>query len=165
MNILITGGSGFIGNHTVQIGRSVGHEITNLDISDNSDISENIVNVDWSEFGLRNYDAVIHLAALVNVPESFDDPSRYHEVNVEATRRLFMSCVESGIKKVIFSSSAAVYSTLEIPIILLLLPIQIRKYWVRDMLEISHHLLPNLRFFVFSMFTVRVKNTNPDIHQ
>lgn len=115
MKILITGGSGFIGTHTVEIGRSVGHEITNLDISGNSDISESIVNIDWSELGLQNYDAVIHLAALVSVPESFNDPSRYHEVNVEATRRLFMSCVESGIKKVIFSSSAAVYSTLENP--------------------------------------------------
>ena len=111
MRILVTGGSGFIGSHTVNLARSKLWDAQSLDLDAGSEIQVDIVDVDWTELELSRFDAVIHLAARISVPESFEIPDEYFEVNVEATKRLFSACVESGVPKVIFSSSAAVYGS------------------------------------------------------
>ena len=111
LRILVTGGSGFIGSNVVGLARSRSWDVENLDISPNSDINSDIRDIDWESIDLSRFDAVIHLAALISVPESFENPERYFQVNVEATERLFFHCVKNAVPKVIFSSSAAVYGS------------------------------------------------------
>ncbi len=111
LRILVTGGSGFIGSEVVNLVRKRLGDVENLDINPNSEITADITNVDWDLIDLSRFDAVIHLAAMISVPESFEIPERYFQVNVEATERLFTSCVKNSVPKVIFSSSAAVYGS------------------------------------------------------
>ncbi|MGH7980380.1 MAG: NAD-dependent epimerase/dehydratase family protein, partial [Limisphaerales bacterium] len=58
---------------------------------------------------LRDIDFVFHLAAMVSVPESVEKPVVCHEINVVATRTLLEEAVRAGVRKIIFSSSAAIY--------------------------------------------------------
>ena len=109
MHILVTGGSGFIGSKTISLAKSENIDALNLDIKKDASIRADISEYNWGELDLSRFDAVIHLAALISVPESFDIPEKYAEVNVEATKRLFSACVEQGVPRVIFASSAAVY--------------------------------------------------------
>lgn len=111
MAILVTGGSGFIGSNTVSLAISENIEALNLDIKKDSSIRADISEFNWDAFDLSRFDAVIHLAARISVPESFEIPEKYLEVNVEATRRLFSACVKQGVPRVIFASSAAVYGS------------------------------------------------------
>ena len=111
MQILITGGSGFIGSHSVSAAHSMGISTQTIDLVDGSDYKEDISEIDWNDFHLTEFDAVIHLAALISVPESFSIPEKYNEVNVESTERIFSACADQGVKRVIFASSAAVYGS------------------------------------------------------
>ena len=113
MKILITGGSGFIGSHTISYAKTLDWEIHSIDLSTDSDYVSDIRHFDWKSIGLSDFDAVIHLAARISVPESFEIPETYREVNVAATEGLFSACVEAGVPRVIFSSSAAVYGSSE----------------------------------------------------
>ena len=54
-------------------------------------------------------DYVFHLAALASVPKSVEEPMPYHETNINATVRLLIAAKNNGVKKVVFSSSSAVY--------------------------------------------------------
>jgi UDP-glucose 4-epimerase len=60
---------------------------------------------------VHDVDAVIHLAAIVSVPFSLENPGLTYDVNVEGTRGLLGSCVRSGVKKFIFVSSCSVYGS------------------------------------------------------
>lgn len=111
MRALITGGSGFIGRNTVPIGISKSIDIVTIDAAEGSLIKADISKVNWDAFDLSEFDAVIHLAAMISVPESFAIPDRYEEVNVNATDRLFSACANQGVSRVIFASSAAVYGS------------------------------------------------------
>lgn len=97
MNILVTGSSGFIGRHVVRVAKSRGHLVTELDRKNNHDIN-NI-----SEYVFTKYDAVIHLAASIDITESFEDPWKYTKDNLYALEKL------NRAKRVVFASSAAVY--------------------------------------------------------
>lgn len=109
MKILITGGSGFIGSHSTSVAKSQGIHVETIDLVGESDYKVDISKIDWESFNLSEFDSVIHLAALISVPESFEITEDYIEVNVMATERLFSACVDQGVKRVIFASSAAVY--------------------------------------------------------
>ena len=111
MKVLITGGSGFIGRVTAAVGISKNIDIVTLDAEEGSLIKADISEVNWNDFDLSVFDAVIHLAAMISVPESFEIPDRYDEVNVNATDRLFSACAHQGVSRVIFASSAAVYGS------------------------------------------------------
>jgi len=54
-------------------------------------------------------DAVVHLAAMVGVRPSMEDPDLYREVNVEGTRKVLEACRQAGVRSVIFASSSSVY--------------------------------------------------------
>ena len=120
ISILVTGAGGFIGKNLLKRLNQSGYDVDGLDISKSGcTFIEDITDIDWGTIELESYDAVIHLAAKVSVPESFDLPELYHCVNVTSTEKLFQKCVEKNIKNVIFASSAAVYgnSTQEIKIV------------------------------------------------
>ncbi len=110
---LVTGGSGFFGQHLIQVLRSHGCAVKSLDILPPSERCDGVeyVTVDVrSEQALRAHfqagDIVIHNAALVPLAH---DPKGFWEVNVEGTRNVLKVALEKGIKKVVFISSSSVY--------------------------------------------------------
>lgn len=130
MKILVTGGTGYIGSHTVVELLTEGHEVTILDNLSNSDervvdrieaitkVRPGFVNGDIRDketldriFTDTAYDAVIHFAGLKAVGESVQKPLMYYENNIAGTLNLLKSMGENGCKNIIFSSSATVYGT------------------------------------------------------
>ena len=128
MNILVTGGAGYIGSHTclelLETGLDV-HVLDNLSNSSQEPLRriEEITGkrlgfskVDLRDmesvravFRERNYGAVIHLAGLKAVGESVEVPLEYYENNVVGSLNLCRAMAESGTRNIVFSSSATVY--------------------------------------------------------
>jgi UDP-glucose 4-epimerase len=119
-SILVTGGAGYIGSHTVrQLGEMSEHVVTLDNLS--KGFREHVLNGNFVEGDtadrelvsnlLRDYkvETVIHFAAHTIVPESVADPLKYYRNNTCATRNLLECCVEAGVKHFVFSSTAAVY--------------------------------------------------------
>ena len=121
MKILVTGGAGYIGSHMVLALLDAGHEPVILDnfstgharlVPDTVEVVRgNVGDASVTEPLLENgnFDAVAHFAASIVVPESVADPIKYYLNNTISTARLIASCVEHGITRFIFSSTAAVY--------------------------------------------------------
>lgn len=125
MNILITGGAGFIGSNTADYYYKLGHEVYILDDFSSGKIEninfinkENIFNIDIQDYNeveriIKKYkfDIIIHLAAVVSVVDTVNDPLTSNEVNINATLKLLEINKKhnDNIKKIIFASSAAVY--------------------------------------------------------
>jgi UDP-glucose 4-epimerase len=118
--ILVTGGAGYIGSHTVLQLRQRGHKVVVLDnlytgfrqaVLDTPLIVGNVGDRELVGQVLREHgiQTVMHFAAHTIVPESVSDPLKYYGNNTCATRNLLQSCVEGGVKHFVFSSTAAVY--------------------------------------------------------
>ena len=121
MKVLVTGGAGYIGSHTVkQLGESGKFDITVLDNLStgfkDSVLFGKLVVGDLSDFGFvenflatEKFDAIIHFAASIVVPESVTNPLKYYLNNTANTSNLIKAAVNSGVKYFVFSSTAAVY--------------------------------------------------------
>lgn len=128
MNILVTGGTGYIGSHTTVELLNDGHTVTIIDNLINSSVEviskiEKITGKhikftggDLREeelldkvFASEKFDAVIHFAGLKAVGESVDKPLDYYDNNLISSIQLLHSMSRHGIKKLVFSSSATVY--------------------------------------------------------
>ena len=119
MRVLVTGGAGYIGSTAVDILLSQGYEISVLDdcSTGHADsvpagidfITGSILNHDDLTKALHGCDAVMHFAGKSLVGESVKQPDLYRKVNVEGTRALLDAMHKSGVKKLVFSSSAATY--------------------------------------------------------
>jgi len=128
MNILLTGGLGFIGSHTAVVLAQQGHEVVILDNLCNSqiDVLANLEKITGKKLAFYEADvrdkkivgqvlaehqieAVIHFAGLKSVSESALDPVKYYDNNVGGTISLIEAMQELKINKLIFSSSATVY--------------------------------------------------------
>jgi len=118
--ILVTGGAGYIGSHTVLQLRQRGHNVVVLDnlytgfrqaVLDTPLVVGNVGDRELVGKVLKEHDVetVMHFAAHTIVPESVSDPLKYYGNNTCATRSLLQSCVEGGVKHFVFSSTAAVY--------------------------------------------------------
>jgi len=119
--ILVTGGAGYIGSHTVLAFRQAGYRVIVLD--DLSTGSRRAVPDDVIFFAgdagnqatttdlLRRYGVatVVHFAGSIVVPESVSNPLKYYRNNTEVSRSLIAACVDAGVKTLVFSSTAAVY--------------------------------------------------------
>jgi UDP-glucose 4-epimerase len=121
LNILVTGGAGYIGSHAVLALQDAGHQavvVDNLvtgfrwaipgivpfhegDIADSELISRIISN--------HKIDAVMHFAGSVVVPESVENPLKYYHNNTAKSRSLIDSVIAGGVRHMIFSSTAATY--------------------------------------------------------
>jgi UDP-glucose 4-epimerase len=128
LKVLVTGGAGFIGSHTVDGLLGGGFDVVVLDDL-RSGCLENLskhvgdgcfrfVRGDVTDSRLvrdliSDLDAVLHLAALVSVPESFKDPVLTNDVNVGGTLNLLRACVDFGVKRFVYASSCAVYGEAE----------------------------------------------------
>lgn len=120
MNILVTGGAGYIGSHVVIELLDSGYDVTVLDdlslgFEENVDrraelIEGNILNEKDLEAALSTQpDAVIHLGAWKAAGESMINPEKYTYNNIIATLKLLMAMSEAGVSRIVFSSTAAVY--------------------------------------------------------
>ena len=128
MNILLTGGTGYIGSHTAVVLSQAGHEVVLLDNFCNSSpsvlerlekilgkalpcIEADVREAEVVEKVLREYkiDAVIHFAGLKAVGESNEKPIEYYANNVQGTISLLQAMSAVGVKTLVFSSSATVY--------------------------------------------------------
>jgi UDP-glucose 4-epimerase len=120
MNILLTGGNGYLGSH-LAYSLPASCKLTILDIPllninstlrpDTKRLDKSILDYDFLSqlFHQNQFDVVIHLAAKKNVQESLNFPILYENVNAEATSRIASLSATHGVKKFIFASSAAVY--------------------------------------------------------
>ena len=121
MKILITGGAGFIGSHTVKELISRGHDVVvfdDLSIGKREYIPKEVefIKGDITKYKdlqmvPKDIEGVIHLAAKISVAESFDKPELYEKVNVIGTINLLKLIPKTNVKNLVFSSSAAVYGS------------------------------------------------------
>lgn len=127
-HVLVTGGCGYIGSHTVVELLGAGHQVTILDNLCNSSplVLDRIACISGTrpsfiEADVRDesaltdvfhrgaFDAVIHFAGLKSVGESVAEPQRYYDNNVTGSLTLFRVMDAAGVRQLVFSSSATVY--------------------------------------------------------
>lgn len=133
MHILVTGGAGYIGSHTVVELLAAGHEVVVVDNFVNSTreaikrveaISGRSIKVYEADlcdaeavgklFDENIFDAVIHFAGLKAVGESVSQPLRYYQNNLVSTLVLCRTMTTHNVRKLVFSSSATVYGLTEV---------------------------------------------------
>ena len=131
MKILVLGGAGYIGSHTVYELIDAGEEVVIIDNLETGHIEAVHPQAKFYKGDLRDkdfvdsvldqekdIDAVIHFAANSLVGESMVDPLKYYDNNLCGTKTMVQSLVEHGIDKIVFSSTAATYGEPEkVPIV------------------------------------------------
>ena len=127
MKIIVTGGAGFVGSHLVELLVKKKHFpiiVDNLNSGLYSNIKHFVdakkakfIKSDIRDFKkimqLPKVDAVIHLAAIASVVESINNPIFVNDVNVNGTLNILEFCRKKKIKKLVFTSSAAIYGNYE----------------------------------------------------
>ena len=177
MRVLVTGGAGYIGSHAARELARGGHEVR---------VFDNLVNghsflcrgLDFVQGDLRDakslaaavagVDAIMHFAALASVGESVEHPRRYFQNNVEGTLRLLDAALDAGIKKFIFSSTAAVYGNPEVVPIredsprVPINPYGVSKLLIENALE-AYSRAYGLRFIAFRYFNAAGADASGEI--
>lgn len=128
MNIFVTGGAGYIGSATAEALVKAGHAVTVFDslvtghraavptgaefihasLDDTHALAEALTS--------KKYDAVMHFAAFIEAGESMKDPGRFFRNNFSNSLQLMETAVRAGIRKFVFSSTAAVYQSSDEPL-------------------------------------------------
>ncbi|MDE3206120.1 MAG: UDP-glucose 4-epimerase GalE [Acidobacteriota bacterium] len=122
MPVLVTGGAGYIGSHTVRQLRQRGEDVVVLDtlefghrdaVADTPLVVGDVADADLvaDTISQHHIDAVIHFAAYKAAGESFENPGRYFSNNVAGSGRLIEAAYRSGVRRFVFSSTCAVYGT------------------------------------------------------
>ena len=134
--ILVTGGAGYIGSHTVVEVLEAGYEVVVYDnLTNSSPVSlERVTQITGKQvtfvegdirdkaalnslFSVHAFDAVIHFAGLKAVGESVEQPLKYYKNNVYGSLQLLEVMTEHNVKTIVFSSSATVYGNpVELPL-------------------------------------------------
>lgn len=121
MKLLVTGGAGYIGSHIVLQAQAAGHTCTVVDDLSTGlrervdcelislDIASASAEAELQNLLARGFDAVIHLAAKKQVGESVEKPELYYKDNIGGLANLLLAMRATQTKKLVFSSSAAVY--------------------------------------------------------
>lgn len=124
MNILVTGGAGFIGSHLADALLAKGHAVTIIDNLSSGTTEFLPSEAEFIEADIRSrealrflagrrFDVIYHEAAQTMVPASIDDPYHDADENIMGLLSLLEAARAGGVKKIIFSSSAAVYGDSE----------------------------------------------------
>ena len=122
MRVLVTGGAGYIGSHTVKVLRERGDQVVVLDTLEHGHRAAigktPLIIGSTHDQGLvkevildRKIEAVIHFAAYKAAGESMTAPAKYFDNNVNGTLRLLQAVRQEGVKYFVFSSTAALYGT------------------------------------------------------
>lgn len=121
MNVLVTGGAGYIGSHAVRALRLAGHRVVVLDNLSRGHRQAAPDDVPFHHLDLRETTAiaallrdhaiqcVMHFAALTYVGESVQQPLRYYANNTAGALSILRACHEAGVHRFVFSSTAAIY--------------------------------------------------------
>lgn len=119
MRILVTGGAGFIGSHIVEYFQDKAEVVVldtlrtghrhNLESLAHTFIDGSVTNRDSVRMAMHNMDYVFHLAAMISVPESMYRPIECVEINTVGTLIVLEEAARAKVKKLCFSSSAAIY--------------------------------------------------------
>ena len=120
MKVLITGGAGYIGSHVVKALGKLGHEITVYDnlstghkdaVTFGKLVVGDLADVEKLEklFAAEKFEAVLHFAGSIVVPESVANPLKYYSNNTLNSYQLIKLCLKYNCKNFIFSSTAATY--------------------------------------------------------
>jgi UDP-glucose 4-epimerase len=128
MNILVTGGAGYIGSATADALLKAGHQVTVYDslvtghraavpdgakfieanLSDSYTLAETLTE--------QNFDAVMHFAAFIEAGESMKDPGRFYKNNFTNSVALMETAVRAGVKRFVLSSTAAIFKSSDEPL-------------------------------------------------
>ena len=126
MNILVTGGAGYIGSHIIEL--LVKKKTNKVIVLDNlstgykflinkkskffkGDINnKKLINKLINKF---NIDTIVHLAASLNVSEAQKNKKKYYKNNITGTNNLLLSCINTTVKNIIFSSSCSIYGNIK----------------------------------------------------
>jgi UDP-glucose 4-epimerase len=128
MNILVTGGAGYIGSATAEALLKAGHSVTvydslvtghkqavpdgavfvQADLSDSHALAETLTK--------EKFDAAMHFAAYIEAGESMKDPGRFYQNNVVNSFALMETAIRAGVKRFVLSSTAAVYQSSDEPL-------------------------------------------------
>lgn len=128
MNIFVTGGAGYIGSATAEALINAGHKVTVYDslvtghqqalpkeaefihasLDDSHALAESLTS--------KKYDAIMHFAAFIEAGESMKEPGKFFRNNFVNSLSLIETAVKAGIKKFVFSSTAAVYQSSDEPL-------------------------------------------------
>jgi UDP-glucose-4-epimerase GalE len=122
MPVLVTGGAGYIGSHTVRRLRQRGDDVVVLDslefghrdaVADTPLIVGDIADADLvtETISRHRIDSIVHFAAYKAAGESFENPGRYFVNNVAGTACMLDAARQAGVRHVVFSSTCAVYGT------------------------------------------------------
>lgn len=120
MRVLVTGGAGYIGSHVVKALGKNGHDITiidNLSTGHRQAVTYGeLIEMDLADedkldqlFAQKKFEAVLHFAGSIVVPESVSEPLKYYANNTINSHRLISLCIKHHCHQFIFSSTAAVY--------------------------------------------------------
>ncbi|MDH6059665.1 UDP-glucose 4-epimerase GalE [Chrysosporum bergii ANA360D] len=121
--ILVTGGAGYIGSHTVLALKQAGYQVVILDnlVYGHQDLVEKVLQVELivgdtgdrplldNLFKSRNFAAVMHFSAYAYVGESVTDPAKYYRNNLVGTLTLLEAMLAASVQKFVFSSTCATY--------------------------------------------------------
>jgi UDP-glucuronate 4-epimerase len=192
MNVLVTGGAGFIGSHVAERLLDLGHSVWVLD--DLNDFYEprikqaNLASLqakalpftfvvgDLTEraaldelFGSVRFDQVIHLAARAGVRPSLQQPALYQRVNVEGTVNLLEAARERGVRKITIASSSSVYGVNSKvpfsetdPIVSAISPYAASKLACEALGHVYHHIY-GMDIAMLRFFTVYGPRQRPDL--
>ncbi|WP_320783705.1 UDP-glucose 4-epimerase GalE [Streptomyces sp. CRN 30] len=129
MNWLITGGAGFIGAHVVRAMRAAGERVVvfdDLSTGDSGNVPEDVPLVVGTVLDRAALDAairehavtgVVHIAAKKQVAESVEQPLHYYRENVTGLETVLAAVADAGVKRFVFSSSAAVYGMPDVDLV------------------------------------------------
>ena len=127
VQVLVTGGAGFIGSHLVRGLLDRGDGVRVLDnLSTGSKANLAGLDVEFIEGDVRDtavvqesikdVDTIFHMAAFISVPGSMEDPLTCYEVNLNGSLNVLMQASQAGVRRVVLASSAAVYGESESPV-------------------------------------------------
>jgi UDP-glucose 4-epimerase len=128
MNILVTGGAGYIGSATAEALIKAGHQVTvydslvtghraavpqgatfvQADLSDSHALAETLTR--------QKYDAIMHFAAFIEAGESMKDPGRFYQNNFVNSLALIETAVRAGVRRFVLSSTAAIFKSSDEPL-------------------------------------------------
>ena len=116
MNVLVTGGSGFIGRNIVKILKEEGDTVATLDVKDKNSVADyhiicDVRNHQMVEKALRGIDYVFHMAAVTSPPEFENPMGDGYDVNVLGTYNILAASHANKVKRVVIASSSSIYGS------------------------------------------------------